>query len=313
MAEHNEQSGSDSGARSEVSQTAAGLSGSGWLLILGVLAVLALLAGTFRWGGNSNAAELLRSVPATGVDNVEITTTALGIDITRAAGSNIEVELTGGSARRLELIVEQSGTTLQISAVRRNRFLGFLPPFNAHLSVGLPAGQLELLKADSSSGAITAGGFAAAEAQFRSSSGQITIEESDVTGTLQATSSSGRSTLEQVAARSYDLSSNSGRINASGLNGAVQARTSSGSINLEAEAISADWTLRSSSGSINVTLAQKPAALRVEYQGSSGSWSVPSNWNLDSAGQRRNQLSAQIGSGGPLLSVTTSSGSFTVR
>jgi hypothetical protein len=295
-----------------VERRAAGLSGRAWLLLLGLLAVLVLVFGpVFRGGGQ--AQELQRSVPAAGVSSVGISVSSVAVSITQLAGTEIAAELSGAGARAFDLTVEQSGGLLRIDVTRSQGFLPFGWFGDARLEVGLPASEFELLRAVSSSGAIHARDFRAANAEFSSSSGAITLQQARVAGTLQAGSSSGRISLEQVSAAQYELSSNSGRISATGVSGAVQARSSSGSIDLQTAEISSDWTLQSSSGSITVSLAQAPQALRVEFQGSSGSWSVPRGWNLDVTSEARNRLSAETGSGGPLLRATTSSGSFTLR
>jgi hypothetical protein len=300
-------------ADTRIERTAGGLTGRSWLLLIAVLAILLLLLGRPVLRGNSTAQELQQTVPAANVSSIEISVSSPAVNITRAAGSEIEVNLNGAGARAFELRVDETGPLLRINVSRPRTFLNFWTLGGVTLDVALPAGEYDLLRAGSSSGAIRASDFRAEEARFSSSSGSITVMSGQVAGTLQASSSSGRVSLQQVAAGGYELSSSSGRLEAHGVSGALRATSSSGSIDIRTDEIRSGWTLQTSSGSVTVTLGQVPEALRVEYQGSSGGWNAPGDWGLNISHQARNQLSAQIGSGGPLLRVTTSSGSFTLR
>lgn len=226
-----------------------------------------------------------------------------------ANGSSGGIEVSDLSAGGAQLSTRSGGVRVEDSTFASNLTL-------STSSGGVRIGELQVggdLALNTSSGGvriedIRVGGDLA----LSTSSGGVRVQEAQVGGVLSANTSSGGITLEDaVAAGGYRLSASSGGINATGLPGsAVQATTSSGGIRLSAVAILDDWNLNASSGGVTVNLDRTPAALRIDFRGNSGGWTVANNLGLSTSETSGNRLLGSVGQGGPLLTVRTSSGRF---
>lgn len=296
-----------------------------WLLAIGVLGVLAILAGSYP-----------RSVESPGYDSVSIDTVSVragGVNLifVDSDGTEVQAELTGSRSSDVALNVTQTGTTLDVQVDRRFMFFRLFSFGQPTLTVSLPAGFDADIRAQISSGRIEIDNLRQelASVSLASSSGRVSITDTNFTGHVQVRTSSGRIALQQVATpgefdlsassgridvedvqgNSYRFQTSSGRLTASGLSGAaLNASTSSGGLNIQAATILTDWQLRSGSGSVTVELERPPGDLSVNFSGGSGSWRVADKYGFDTEDNRRNAL--VIRRAGPELSVRTGSGGF---
>lgn len=95
-----------------------------------------------------------------------------------------------------------------------------------------------------------------------------------------------------------------------GLRGGLRASTSSGTLRVEGEPTS-DWRLSSSSGSVTIALAGKPA---FALDAHSNSGRIDTNYPITVTGTiDRRELRGSVNGGGPLLHVRTSSGGIRIR
>jgi len=138
-------------------------------------------------------------------------------------------------------------------------------------------------------------------------SGSVTIGR--VAGTVSVRTGSGSVSVAETTAGAVDVSSGSGSIDIDSLRGGISARTASGSISV-AGTPSADWELHSSSGTIALAIPDG-TAFRVEASTSSGR--IDSDHQLTVSSLGRRALSGAVGTGGRLVSATTTSGSIHIR
>jgi|GEM_PF-4519733 len=293
-----------------------------WLLAIAAVALLVLGFGFFR---NADAQD---GVSADGVRQLHIDAGSSAVEIIAADTAEITAELSGNNRN---LSVNRSGNTVEIGVDRswwpfrlfsfRGSALQVTIPERLHPAVELHAGSGRVKLDDlvfndvnitSSSGRVCLDGLTVTgNLSVRTSSGRVCLQDSTVSHAVNIRVSSATIHVEDTVAASYELSSSSGRIEASGLPGTeVIASTSSGRIDLGAEELREDWSLRSSSGRIEVTVAQVPRAMRLDFRGSSGRARIADRYGFDFGGSPGNSASARVGTGGPLLHVRTSSGGF---
>lgn len=293
-----------------------------WLLAIAAVALLVLGFGFFR---NADAQD---GVSADGVRQLHIDAGSSAVEIIAADTAEITAELSGNNRN---LSVNRSGNTVEIGVDRswwpfrlfsfRGSALQVTIPKRLHPAVELHAGSGRVKLDDlvfndvnitSSSGRVCLDGLTVTgNLSVRTSSGRVCLQDSTVSHAVNIRVSSATIHVEDTVAASYELSSSSGRIEASGLPGTeVIASTSSGRIDLGAEELREDWSLRSSSGRIEVTVAQVPRAMRLDFRGSSGRARIADRYGFDFGGSPGNSASARVGTGGPLLHVRTSSGGF---
>jgi DUF4097 and DUF4098 domain-containing protein YvlB len=141
--------------------------------------------------------------------------------------------------------------------------------------------------------------------------GRIRLRE--VVGAVRARTSDG-----SVAGRDLegdiDISTDDGRIELDGRFGKVHAVTSDGSIKLRCHPDSppptGDWLIRSSDGSITLTL---PRGFSADIEASTSDGRIVSELPLTEAEQSKSWLKGRLGDGGPLILVKTLDGRITLR
>ena len=163
------------------------------------------------------------------------------------------------------------------------------------------------VQASTGSGSILADTVAGS---FSASSGSGSIDGVSVNGRITVKSSSGGIAVSQSGAGPTEASTSSGSIRLTGLRGGVRASTSSGTLRVQGEPTS-DWRLSSSSGTVTIELAGKPA-FAVDAHSNSGR--IATDYPVTVAGIiSRRELRGSVNGGGPLLHVRTSSGGIHIR
>jgi DUF4097 and DUF4098 domain-containing protein YvlB len=139
---------------------------------------------------------------------------------------------------------------------------------------------------------------------------QISYEVTAPAGSrVRAESGSGRISIDGLAGAAY-AHSGSGRIEIAGLKGSLRAHTGSGRISVEGEA-AGNWNVHTGSGSVHLRL---PSQAGFELRARTGSGRITCDHPLTVRGSiDRRSLTGLVRNGGPLLEVTTGSGSIQVE
>jgi DUF4097 and DUF4098 domain-containing protein YvlB len=144
----------------------------------------------------------------------------------------------------------------------------------------------------------------------RATAGSGSIRAQGVAGALEARTGSGSISVVQTAAGNVEASAGSGDIELSGVDGALHARTGSGSLHAEGRPAK-DWDLQTGSGSIRLGL---PADAAFDLDAHTGSGSIRTNHPVTQEGTiGRNRLTGTVRGGGPLVHLSTGSGSIRIE
>ena len=144
----------------------------------------------------------------------------------------------------------------------------------------------------------------------RASAGSGTIRAIGIAGGLTASSGSGNVRLEQTAAGDVDISTGSGDVEIKGVKGGAKVSTGSGSITAQGDP-TGDWRLHSGSGSVRVNFPSQ-AAFNLIARSSSGNIETSHEISVQGNISPR-ELRGRVGAGGPLVELSTSSGSIEIR
>lgn len=157
----------------------------------------------------------------------------------------------------------------------------------------------------------------------RTSGGSITAEQ--IGGDVELRTSGGSITVEDIEG-AVDASTSGGRIRAENITGGISAKTSGGSITLED--ISGDVEASTSGGSINAEINVPSEVIELRTSGGSISVTIPRDlgYDLDLKGNRvradlnnfrgeyeRDDVEGTMNGGGTRLHARTSGGSVTLR
>jgi len=144
----------------------------------------------------------------------------------------------------------------------------------------------------------------------RASAGSGTIHATGIAGGLTASSGSGNVKLEQTAAGDVDISTGSGDVEIKGVKGGAKVSTGSGGITAQGDP-TGDWRLHSGSGSVRVNFPSQ-AAFNLVARSSSGNIETSHEISVQGNISPR-ELRGKVGAGGPLVELSTSSGSIEIR
>ena len=155
--------------------------------------------------------------------------------------------------------------------------------------------------------------------QLESISGNIRAETTDgrirlesVTGTLILRTTDG-SVIGTELAGAIDAASSDGRIQLEGSFDALRAVTADGSIRItsrDARELTSDWNIRTSDGSIELTL---PASISARIEATAADGRIVNNLSTFEGNARNDRLKGTLGKGGPLILVTTMDGRITLK
>ena len=128
-------------------------------------------------------------------------------------------------------------------------------------------------------------------------------------GALRARTQSGNVEATFVAAADVDVETGSSAITLSGVDGALEARTQSGRVDVHGKP-ARPWTITTGSSAIELSI---PAATSFTLEATSHSGSVDTEgFRVDGSTEKRH-VAGKIGSGGPLVTLDTRSGSIKLR
>jgi DUF4097 and DUF4098 domain-containing protein YvlB len=313
-----------------------------------LVALAASLAAFPAWAGESQG-HFDRTLSVTGPVELDVQTGSG--DITVRSGDSTKVEIHakihasgwGDAEQRIHEIendppIEQNGNTIRVGHIENHDWKR-----NISISYELIVPVQTKLRSESGSGDQTVDGIGGpvdmnsgsgglhaknigGEARVRTGSGDIeldgihgnahatagsgTIRAIAIAGGLTASSGSGDVKLEQTAAGDVDISTGSGDVQMKGVKGAAKVSTGSGSITAQGDP-TGDWRLRSGSGNVSVDFPPQ-AAFNVVARTSSGNIETTHNISVQGKISPR-ELQGKVGAGGPVVELSTSSGSIEIR
>jgi DUF4097 and DUF4098 domain-containing protein YvlB len=268
-------------------------------------------AGTFTAEGSFD-----RSLPVTGRVNLDVRTGSGNIRI--QPGSAGTVRVVGriraydgfwsdrSAAERVKRIeanppIEQSGDSVRIGdlkdfALRHHMSISY--------EITVPSGTR--VRSETGSGSQVIGSLDG-PLETRAGSGSIRVDR--IEGHVSAATGSGDIEL-RGAPSGVNLSTGSGSIRADAVAGPVKARTGSGRISIEGQPVQ-DWMLRTGSGNLTVRV---PGDAAFELDAQTGSGSIESRHPIELLGSlSRKRIHGQVRGGGPLLDLSTGSGSIRIE
>jgi DUF4097 and DUF4098 domain-containing protein YvlB len=131
-----------------------------------------------------------------------------------------------------------------------------------------------------------------------------------VAGAIESSSGSGSVEIEQTAPGDVEIETGSGSVRVRGVRGALRVKTGSGSIRASGEP-TGNWRLRASSGTVTLQL---PEDVGFELDAHTTSGSIESDHPITLVGRlSKRELRGTVRGGGPLVEVSTSSGSVRIR
>ncbi len=290
-----------------------------------------------------------RTLSVTGAVDLDVQTGSGDITLRTGDSSKVEIHAKihgsgwGDVEQRIHEIennppVEQSGNTIRIGHIENRDW-----KHNISISYELVVPSQTKLRSESGSGDQRAEGISGpadmnsgsgglhvknigSEVRARTGSGDIeldtihgnahasagsgTIRAIGIGGGLTASSGSGNVRLEQTAAGDVEISTGSGDVEMKGVKGGAKVTTGSGSITAQGDP-TGDWRLHSGSGSVRVDFPPQ-AAFNLVARSSSGNIETAHEISVQGKMSPR-ELQGKVGAGGPLVELTTSSGSIEIR
>jgi DUF4097 and DUF4098 domain-containing protein YvlB len=147
--------------------------------------------------------------------------------------------------------------------------------------------------------------LAASGGRFDATTGSGSIRATAVGGAIKARTGSGRIEVAQVAPGEIDATTGSGNLAISGAQGPMRLRAGSGGIVIDGQP-TADWNVRTGSGSVKVRV---PATASFALDAETGSGSIDIRHPRANVGtQSKRRVTGTIGSGGPRVDLSTTSG-----
>ena len=147
---------------------------------------------------------------------------------------------------------------------------------------------------------------------IRAETGDGRIRLDTVKGTLKLRTTDG-SVIGTELAGAVDAVSNDGRIQLEGSFEALRAVTADGSIRIAsrgARKLTSDWNIRTSDGSIELTL---PASISARIEATAADGRIVNDLSTFEGNERKGRVKGTLGKGGPLILVTTMDGRITLK
>lgn len=319
--------------------------------VLGMLAMMALavaITASPVFAGSSEG-HFDRTLNVTGTVDLDVQTGSGDITVRTGDSSKVEIHAKihgsgwGDVEQHIHEIennppIEQSGNTIRIGHIENRDW-----KHNISISYELVVPSQTKLRSESGSGDQRADGISGpadmnsgsgslrvknigGEVRARTGSGDIgletihgnahasagsgTIRAIGIGGGLTASSGSGDVKLEQTASGDVDISTGSGDVEIKGVKGGARVTTGSGSITAQGDP-TGDWRLHSGSGSVSVDLPPQ-AAFNLVARTSSGNIETAHEISVQGKISPR-ELQGKVGGGGPLVELSTSSGTIEIR
>lgn len=181
------------------------------------------------------------------------------------------------------------------------------------LDASTGSGELTLSSIGSDVRASTGSGgieLRSVQGNLKASTGSGGIRGTAIAGTVTASTGSGTISIDKSGPGDVEATTGSGGIEVNGVRGLLRVRTGSGSIRAEGRP-TGEWNLHTASGSITVRL---PAEFAFDLSARSSSGRIHSVHPVTVTGTlERRELRGKVRGGGPLLALSTSSGSIRIE
>jgi len=249
---------------------------------------------------NRAEGSFLRTLNASGIVDLDVSTGSGSIDIRRGSNNVIEVRgrIRAGnnwfrSSRNAEDVVRTLESNPPIeqmgNLIRIGRILDRDSQQNVSISYEITV---------------------PAQANIRAHTGSGRAQVEGIDGRVDTGTGSGSITLRDIRG---DISANtgSGGIRASNVRGGLRMQTGSGGIEVQGEQ-TGRWDLQTGSGGIDIDLPQNASFDLSAHTGSGGidlGFPMTVQGRIDS----RRDLSGRVGNGGPMISARTGSGSIRIQ
>ena len=226
----------------------------------------------------------------------------VGLVIERKAGSQADGEA-------LKVTATQDGNRITIEALKPERQVevGYHVGRSVKFIVNVP--KATDVVARTGDGAIT---VADVNGRLELRSGDGSIKGTGLGGEVAANTGDGSITLEGVKG-AVDVNTGDGSVHVAGAPTSLKAHTGDGSVTLDVDAgatVSSDWEITTGDGGVKISL---PTGVNANLDASTGDGGISaSDFGLQTTADNRDQLSGQLGNGGPRLKVRTGDGSITV-
>jgi DUF4097 and DUF4098 domain-containing protein YvlB len=310
---------------------------------------LALAAGAAETAEGS----FTRTLKVTGAVDLEVRTGAGNIQVRTGAADAVQVlgkirarddwKSSLSAAEKVKRLeenppIEQDGNVIRIGQIedrdlRENVSISYelVVPAETKLRAGTGSGSQTVdgirgpLEASTGSGELTlsnigsdvrastgSGGIELRTVQgnLKASTGSGSIRGTAISGTVIASTGSGSIRIDKSGPGDVEASTGSGGIEVSGVRGTLRVRTGSGSIRAEGQP-TGEWNVHTASGSITVRL---PAEFAFDLSARSSSGRIHSIHPVTVVGTlERRELRGKVRGGGPLLALSTSSGSIHIE
>ncbi|HXH06918.1 MAG TPA: DUF4097 family beta strand repeat-containing protein [Vicinamibacterales bacterium] len=175
---------------------------------------------------------------------------------------------------------------------------------SGNLRIGAVGGEV---RATAGSGSIAVEGV---KGTLHASTGSGNLVAADVAGAVSVSTGSGRVEVEQTAPGDARVRTGSGSIILRGVNGGLDVSAGSGRIEVEGRPVR-DWRLRAASGSVTLRLVGEPG-FELRARTSSGGLSTTHPVTVIGAVGRR-EIRGTVRGGGPLIDISTASGSIRIE
>ncbi len=222
----------------------------------------------------------------------------------------------------IKIDIATSGDSLHVRTVRPSERRGNM---GAKYVIKVPR-KIELERITSSNGSIRVNDIEGA-ARLRSSNGGIHV--TDMKGNVDVQTSNGGIEVQDLAGSAV-LKTSNGRVHAEGVKGTLEAETSNGGINVHLAKADPGRPvkLETSNGGIDLTVenanqndvyastsnagitVHMPPSIGARLRAHTSNGSITSDFEVQVQGQiSKHSLEGTIGSGGPILDLSTSNGS----
>jgi len=302
--------------------------------------LVALIAAAFLADAAPAAAQTRegafeRTLKVTGAVNLSIQTGSGQIRVQPGATDTVRIAArlkSGGSwtatdsdiEARIRKIEQNPPIDQQSNTIRIGRFVDENLSRNISISYDVTVPADTKVAASTGSGGIVVGALKG-EADVSSGSGSIQVDgaaalkahtgsgpihATGIAGVIAANSGSGSITIAQTGAGEVKVSAASGDLALSGVNGAASVSSASGGITIDGRP-SGPWSLNSSSGGVSVTV---PADAAFDLDAESSSGSVSTVHPVTMSGEiEQHHIKGKVRGGGPLVKISTSSGSIRIK
>ncbi|CAG9610798.1 DUF4097 family beta strand repeat-containing protein [Pseudoneobacillus rhizosphaerae] len=268
------------------------------LFIIGVVGTLVSVSASGGFSLDTYNVSDKAVVNNVDISRVKIDLSSSDVTVHSSDTDEITVEMNGKISKKLKkklkLDVQEKSKTLKIGLAGEDQIkfnIGVLI-VDTNVEVFLPQKIYDSIQIDTSSGDILIQDLKAKETIFDTSSGDI-IARNMYTEVNRFHSSSGEMELSNVT-------------------GDIQAESSSGDMIIDYVNANGNLDAKTSSGDVSVTYRNEPNSLAIDFQGSSGEGEV-SLKAVSYEEKSENSIRGVIGEGFYKLKVETSSGDFSLR